>query len=362
MRLSCGNTLKWPGGLHLLGADEIKRFRRSAVVHGQDRDESRLRPVGMVKIHRDSTDGKFSITIALLIVVLIVIPLYLASAIIAVRSGLFQKGPVNPDESRAFWGFIGSGITASVTLMGLLLVAHQNYRSERRLALDTAVKGIGLTQTTEGKYGTNAVVAGSLATLAHLNHPVIAMRMLDAAWKDGAVDAGSAAWLISEVLLRGTRASQQEAAALFELHSTQLFGTEGGDCCIPPVLDEQWLPGIPVSARHCLMFGIVKMLISRKKSWWVGGYHWPAPIFNEIIRIDKDSTVCGFASEILGVLLSDIKDEQKYSGFVFGENWVLYDEMQTALYEKNKKKKTGRMTSPSADYLIAEFRQWMQRS
>jgi hypothetical protein len=31
------------GSPHLLGADHIKRFRRSAVVHSQDRDESRLK-------------------------------------------------------------------------------------------------------------------------------------------------------------------------------------------------------------------------------------------------------------------------------------------------------------------------------
>ena len=31
-----------PGSSHLLGAGHIKRFRRSSVVHGQDRDESRL--------------------------------------------------------------------------------------------------------------------------------------------------------------------------------------------------------------------------------------------------------------------------------------------------------------------------------
>ncbi len=42
MLLSCGNTLKWPGGLHILGAGQIKRFHRSSVVHGRDRDESRL--------------------------------------------------------------------------------------------------------------------------------------------------------------------------------------------------------------------------------------------------------------------------------------------------------------------------------
>lgn len=42
MLLSCGNTLKSIRDPHLLGAGHIKRFRRSSVVHGNDRDESRL--------------------------------------------------------------------------------------------------------------------------------------------------------------------------------------------------------------------------------------------------------------------------------------------------------------------------------
>ncbi len=43
MRLSCGNTPQVASGSpHLLGAGHIKRFRRSSVVHGQDRNESRL--------------------------------------------------------------------------------------------------------------------------------------------------------------------------------------------------------------------------------------------------------------------------------------------------------------------------------
>lgn len=40
--LSCGNTLKPQGGPHPFGAGRSKRFRSSAAVHSQDRDESRL--------------------------------------------------------------------------------------------------------------------------------------------------------------------------------------------------------------------------------------------------------------------------------------------------------------------------------
>jgi hypothetical protein len=53
-------------------------------------------------------------------------------------------------------------------------------------------------------YPTKAAVAGAIAALIHLEHPVIAMRCLEAAWDDNAVDRGTAAWLISEVYEKGT--------------------------------------------------------------------------------------------------------------------------------------------------------------
>ena len=59
MRLSCGNILKPPQGARTLprepaplGAGHIKRFRRSYVVHGQDRDESRLESPNLVAHRR----------------------------------------------------------------------------------------------------------------------------------------------------------------------------------------------------------------------------------------------------------------------------------------------------------------------
>src|SRR5712692_6520221 len=43
------NTFRSPQGAAPLGAGHIERFRRSSVVHGQDRDESRL--VGFWVLH-----------------------------------------------------------------------------------------------------------------------------------------------------------------------------------------------------------------------------------------------------------------------------------------------------------------------
>jgi hypothetical protein len=154
-----------------------------------------------------------NLTLIILIVFFVVLPLYIITIFIAIRSGLFSSSEksLTGDESKAIWGLIGSAITASATLIALLVASNQNRRSEYRLTMDTAVRGIALSQSPDGSYGTNAVVAGSLATLAHLDHPVIAMRMLAAAWRDNAVDTASAVWLINEVLIKGTPESQLEA-------------------------------------------------------------------------------------------------------------------------------------------------------
>jgi hypothetical protein len=58
-----------------------------------------------------------------------------------------SRRALSTEDVRALWAFIGSGLGASVTLVGLLLSRSHNERTlalqaeaERRLALDTVVK------------------------------------------------------------------------------------------------------------------------------------------------------------------------------------------------------------------------------
>jgi hypothetical protein len=156
------------------------------------------------------------------VLILIALPLYAIAVALVVRSQVFAFGrsSLSTGDVQALWAFIASGVTASLTLVGLLLTRSHNRRTlalqieaERRLVLETVVKGLDLVAPTE-TYAPSAKIAGALAALVHLDHPVIAMRTLGAAWGDGVVDSASAVWLINEVFERGSKHSQLEAATL----------------------------------------------------------------------------------------------------------------------------------------------------
>ena len=294
------------------------------------------------------------------IVALVVVALFLTSAVIAIRSGLFnfKKGPLTSDELKAFWGFVGSGVTAAVTLVALHIASSQNRRSEARLNLDTAVKGIGLTQTFFGEYGTNAVVAGSLATLAYLQHPVIAMRMLAAAWNNGAVDAASAVWLINEVLENGTPASQVEAARLFNLHAAELCSKTPGKYYIPSILEQTWPRSLPHEARVALIFGLVKLLITEGKPWWIEGHLWECPIFRQIIKTDRHDPNRKFAYEVLVILLPEDPNLDWDRGFLLGKEFISYDQVRRTRDSFNSQIKGYK--DPETLELLKKLKRWME--
>lgn len=133
-----------------------------------------------------------------------------------VRSGFFRFGaPITNTQYKALWTFLASALGAAVALIGLTLTSSHDNRvlalqsvarreAEDRQKLQTVVQGLQLISTSEGEYEVSAQVAGSLAALVHLGHPVIAMRALRAAWSDGPVDVDTAVWLINEVLESGS--------------------------------------------------------------------------------------------------------------------------------------------------------------
>ncbi|WP_324273651.1 hypothetical protein [Blastococcus brunescens] len=115
-----------------------------------------------------------------LIAVLVVAPIYVMAASLAVRAGLFDfsaDAELSADDARAAWGFVGAAVAAAVTATGLLLTRSHNIRTlafqesveqakreterqaDQRLSLDTVIAGLKLLG--EGpQYSTPAAVAG----------------------------------------------------------------------------------------------------------------------------------------------------------------------------------------------------------
>lgn len=247
---------------------------------------------------------------------LVVIPLYAITVTLVLRSHIFDpKVAISSGDARALWALIGSGLAASVTLVGLLFTRSHNERTlalqaeaertrvaaskeaESRLALETVVKGLDLIAVAE-KYAPSAKIAGSLAALVHLKHPVIAMRTLGAAWSDGVIDVPSAVWLIDQVFERGSDQSRLEAAALLDNHATELCTETPGLFYWPASAEYIWPARMEFNVRLRVLRSVLSVLTSRSVDWWRNGGRagWALSLLDEVIQHDSDPMLVGEAA------------------------------------------------------------------
>ena len=254
--------------------------------------------------------------------ILLLLPLYVLSTAFAIRSGVLDlnRKSITADEYKAMWAFLASGLATAATIIGLLLTRSHNARTlafqkdvenqklvaaeetDRRLALDSVVKGLELL-VADGKYAPKARIAGALGALVHLNHPVIAMRALSAAWDEEAVDNATACWLIGEVLSGDSDEAAREATILLRRHATKLPRTEGTTEW-PLSVRYDWPLNIPADARGRILSALAEMLLSHNKKWWRGGYGWVINLLDEAYRGDTYPANVDFAASMLGILLS----------------------------------------------------------
>jgi hypothetical protein len=223
--------------------------------------------------------------------------------VLLVRSGFFDiHKPINDSQYKTLWIFIGSALGTVATYIGILLTHSHNRASLERQNLETVVQGLKLISTRKGNYATKGRVAGSLAALVHLGHPVIAMRVLSTAWDDGAVDLATAVWLINEVLTTGSESSRFEASHLLCKHAADLCSTKTGaegEFEWPRVLREKWPIDVPKSGRFELLFAIAGVLLSRDKTWWNNDDDWALVLLDEAMRKDPDLLLQWCSSRLL---------------------------------------------------------------
>jgi len=227
---------------------------------------------------------------------LIGIPLYALLISVIVRSDLldFEGKPFSDEQFKALIAFFGVALGTTATALGVFLTKASNDRaqaqqaaslrqaeraeqeSEARQKLDTAVQVLGLMKFESG-YAAKAVTGGALTTLVHLGHPVIAMRTLQAALADEAVDISTAVWLIDQVLSGdhtvGDRSdlavSKQDAAELLLSLVDQLpDDARPGYAAWPSCISGRWPPDLDVQTGMNLVFAMLSTLTSRPESWW----------------------------------------------------------------------------------------------
>jgi hypothetical protein len=265
------------------------------------------------------------------------LPMYAITAAVVVRSGVFSFNgkALNADQYKTFWAFIGAALGSTATILGLLFTRSHNQRTlafqedienrklvaqsevnernavlqgdaEARLNLDTVVKGLELIVNSDGQYAPKAKIAGALAALVHLGHPIIAMRTLSAIWEDDRIDSGTAAWLISEVFREGVKegsgASMIEASGLLQNNVPKLCSNRSkGNFEWPDTISEAWPQHIPIDARITNLQSIIMLLLSQERDWWEagGGYGWFLLILDEIRRSDNEDLLRNSAARLL---------------------------------------------------------------
>jgi hypothetical protein len=305
---------------------------------------------------------------------MVVIPLYAVAVVAGIRAGLLDADkPFSDAQAKALWSLLAAGLTSAVTLTGFLLTRAHNLRllavqeaadsrqaatqneTERRLVLDSAVKGVGLISAGDGTYAPQAVVAGALATLVHLEHPVIAMRCLSAAWTDRAIDAASAVWLIGEALASDFPESQLEAAALL-LDKADLLVREdaaGADPYWPGRWREGWRSDVPIDARVYICEAVVRTLITHPPDWWRGEGLWALSVFVAALDAEVDKDMRGGIAEIVLVFIED----KEVGSVSVPSGWRSYSELREQAEEA-----MAAYSEPIApiDELIPAVRRWKQ--
>jgi hypothetical protein len=275
----------------------------------------------------------------------------------------------NGESVKASWAFLAAALAAFVTFLGALFTHTQtertnkrlefdNARAEERFRLDTAVSGLKLLTAGDGsEYSTTAVVAGALATLLHLGHPVIAMRVLAACWDDGQVDMASATWLISEIFALDAPQAQIEASFILDVHAAELCHEIPGRFFWPAEVSDGWIPDAPLSARLRVLRAILTTVTSKDRQWWkdAGRQGWAVAVLREVLAKDPDADLKAHAAEAIRTMLPVLRQ----AGLVeiqTANAWIQLGQMESEVNETPTAAKRIVMLDKS----LQKLSQWSQ--
>jgi hypothetical protein len=335
-------------------------------------------------------------------VLLVVVPLYLLMLSVVIRSDLLDLGgaPFTSDQFKALIAFLGVGVSATAAVLGVIVtkvtgdrtlaqeaegqrrnellerdsLARQRLEADRvhaqaaeaqtRQALETAVQVLNLIKN-EGGYAGKAVTGGALTTLVHLGHHVIAMRTLQAALREDAVDMSTAVWLIDQVLQVSTSAdsrddlvaSKQDAAGLLVDYVHRLSeDSRPGLFDWPSCAFGRWPTSLDPQAGWSLMLALLKLLTSRPAEFWTAEDHtWSWVIFtlDQLAQDETGDPSLRQTAATYGVRLL----EAHRLAFVQGvTSYVTTDEVRTRMLEISQSAPANPQMGVRLERWIAETR------
>jgi hypothetical protein len=275
--------------------------------------------------------------------VLVALPVYAIAVAMCIRSGIFAADPqpLNDEQFKALWTFVAAALATSATILGALLTKSHNDRTlaiqaeaaaretamsrevNERLKLETVVGGLQLVSA-DGKYSPKASIAGGVATLVQLGHPIVAIRTLAALMSEDAVDEETATWLLGQVLTttvtKGSaadlRAAKDEAASLLSRHARKFtIPAEPGEFHWPDCVLAQWPRGTSTNGSQNLALALIGVLLSQKRSWWEADATWTWVIYtlDEAFINESNDDVRKMAATFAWTLL-EVSDGETVAG------------------------------------------------
>jgi hypothetical protein len=199
---------------------------------------------------------------------------------LAIRSGLLGfGGEFDPKQVGVLVTFLGACLGTAATVFAASLTRAHNTREGRRLRLDSVIKSLESIPAEASK----ARLAGVLSTMTMAGHHRVALRVLKPAWDAGEVDAGTATWVIGQVLV-GAKPEAAEGDETFdekavnEAATLLYFGADDElltdekprHYYFPGHFQSQWTIDreLPEVVKELLLLTIGRMLVARDKSWW----------------------------------------------------------------------------------------------
>jgi hypothetical protein len=264
------------------------------------------------------------------------------------------------DALQAIWAFLAAVVAAGVTLTGIYFTRRQTERTEERLALDTATNGLKLLMAEDGiHYAPRGVVAGAIATLVHLKHPVIAMRALAPCWESEAVDIPSATWLISEIFASQASQAQLEAAVMLDAHAHELCRKAPGSYSWPASIEFCWISNTLLPTRLLVLRAVLRTLVSKDPRWWRDGGRqgWAVVLLHNAMQMDADDELKAHAKAALDKLVP-LMVRSKLTDLQSADGWLSIAKVKVNMKAAPKKKREIVMLRGS----LCELKYWASRT
>lgn len=234
-----------------------------------------------------------------------------AAFLLVAKMDFFSDKPMNDEQTKAVWTFVGVSLGAVVTLIGTLLAEQHNRRTavlerqaEKRLTLDTVAKLLELL-TENGDYAKPARVGGAIATMVELEGGTVALRILRDLWAADKVATDTVVWLIERVLNEDRPEEEQVlAASLLTMHARSLVPSRGDpeqEWYAWPSMAEPWPAHLPGRAKDALIVVAPRVLLARERTYWQ--QRAVPPAVEMLIGAMDDPAFKGPAAAILNVLL-----------------------------------------------------------